>query len=158
MDEKLEFLSFSAIELIKKKEFTRLLIDLDSSDFPFPWTSGDWDSFLIKNPDSFLTAYNNSSSELIGFTLWSINVVDSFAHLLKILIKKEHRGHGYGRNQLKEALSLLQSKGVKNFYLEVSISNEAAISTYLSLGFQKIHVKKQFYSNGESAQIMTLSV
>ena len=63
-----------------------------------------------------------------------------------------------GKKLLNEAVKELTSQGVKSFFLEVEDHNEAAIKLYESQGFKTIHHKKQFYSSGAGALIMTLDV
>ena len=90
----------------------------------------------------------------VGFALFNVANADSFAHLLKIIIDPSKRGHGLGEQLLNESLRLLSYRDIRHFYLEVEEGNFSALRLYEKSGFQKIHLKKNFYSNGSNAIVM----
>ncbi len=122
--------------------------DLDLAFFPQPWTEKDWKELFESEQERFLLVGEG------GFVLFNISSADSFAHLLKIIVHPERRGQKLGEKLLQESLRLLSHRDIRHFYLEVEEGNTAAINLYEKCGFQKIHVKKNFYSNGSSAVIM----
>ncbi len=129
---------------------------LDGLYFPTPWNSESWDQVFSASMDRFILVV--SSEDCIrGFILFETNVVDSFAHLLKILITPEFRGLKSGLHLLNEAIRILNERKIQNFFLEVEEENLIARSLYESIGFKIIHKKKHFYSNGANAFIMTLT-
>lgn len=131
------------------------LKQLDHNYFPQPWDSESWQNlFKTNNERWILMAF--SEDELIGFSLFEISFVDSFAHLFKILINPNIRQKGLGFELLNESLEALRNRGVKSFFLEVEDQNISAIKLYEKLGFKIIHKKAHFYSNGATALIMTL--
>ena len=159
-DLKFNFLVHSGVEFLALENLSdfKATVSLDKESFPFPWPEEEWfyffksrclSTYIVLIKDSF-------TSKLVGFCLWDMNNVDSFAHLLKILISPSLRVQGFGETLLNQSLSYLKELGIRHFYLEVSIKNDSAISLYEKSGFKKIHEKKHFYSNGESALIMTL--
>lgn len=56
-----------------------------------------------------------------------------------IMVSKEHRGMGYGRNIMEGLLSLGKSKGLALAYLQVMLDNPVALKLYASLGFSEIY-------------------
>jgi ribosomal-protein-alanine N-acetyltransferase len=130
---------------------------LDKNFFPTPWDNESWDQ-VLSGPALRTIIVLEVSDQVIGFALFENSYVDSFAHLLKILINPEFRVKGMGKGLLNEALRILRDRGIKNFFLEVEEGNVSAIKIYESAGFKTVHKKKHFYSNGASALIMTLEV
>ena len=132
------------------------LIELDQNHFPTPWSKVDWNQ-LFNISHRFLILIEDEA-EILGFALFETAVADSFAHLLKIIVNPNKRRKNIGKNLLREALRELLSRGIKSFFLEVEEDNMAAIKVYESQGFKTIHLKKQFYSSGANALIMTLDM
>jgi ribosomal-protein-alanine acetyltransferase len=95
----------------------------------------------------------DDKQQLVGFSLWQVDLLDNFAHLLKIAVATIHKGKGYGKQLLQESEYLLQQEGITKFYLEVAKSNTVAISLYKHLKYLKIREIKQFYQSGEDAEI-----
>lgn len=67
------------------------------------------------------------------------------AHLLNLCIAPEFHGQGLGRRFLHFLLDTCQTAGVTSFYLEVRVSNAAALSLYRSEGFTEIGRRKGYY-------------
>ena len=134
-----------------------VLKDLDSKYFPTPWDSSSWDQVLSDGAERFILI-DERNGALPGFILFELNIVDSFAHLLKILVNPESRGLKIGKGLLNEAISVLKKRGINTFFLEVEEENLVAQNLYENAGFKIIHKKKHFYSNGGTAIIMTLGV
>lgn len=131
-----------------------VLAALDLDFFPQPWDKESWTE--LSDSKFILSMYLDH--EVVGFAMYDISFVDSFAHLLKILTIPSKRGMGLGKNLLNESIKELQERGIKEFFLEVEAQNLAAIHVYQESGFKIIHRKKHFYSNGADALIMTLSL
>jgi ribosomal-protein-alanine N-acetyltransferase len=134
-----------------------VLKDLDLKYFPTPWDSASWDQVFLDGPERFILVDEREGS-ILGFALFELNIVDSFAHLLKILVNPESRGLKIGKDLLSEAIIILKERGIKTFFLEVEEDNLVARNLYEKIGFTVIHKKKYFYSNGGTAIIMTLCV
>lgn len=129
--------------------------DLDLKHFPTPWDSASWDKIFSEGADRFILIYDYNAM-ILGFVLFELNSVDSFAHLLKIVVHPESRGQKIGKALLNEGISILKMRGVETFFLEVEEDNIVARNLYEGMGFKVIHKKKHFYSDGGSALIMTL--
>ena len=135
-------------------EMAFLLYELDRDYFPTPWTFDAWKELLVSHQRFLMTL--TVDSKVIGFCLFDQVAADSFAHLLKIIIHPTYRQKGCAQILLTDALSQQQGQGFSKFFLEVEESNIAAQALYTGLGFQKIHLKKDYYGNNRSAVIMTL--
>ena len=133
-----------------------MLYNLDQDFFPTPWAKQDWMN-IFNSAEQRLILGVKSGDMIIGFALFDISSADSFSHLLKIVVDPKVRSAGVGKNLLTTAIRILIDRNIKSFFLEVEEHNTAAINLYKSLGFKIIHQKKQFYTSGATALIMTLS-
>lgn len=92
--------------------------------------------------------------QIIGFAIFSI--ANDESEILNIAIDKSQRRHGYGRLLIEFVLQQAQNKGAKKVFLEVRISNFAAIGLYEKLGFQRVGYRKDYYraENGREDAII----
>ena len=133
------------------------LQELDSRYFPLPWSRDAWGNIYSEGIDHIIIL-DKFDGTIRGFILLSFNLVDSFSHLLKILVAPKFRGLKIAKNLLNEAVRVLKERGIETFFLEVEEENVIALKLYESMGFKIIHKKKHFYSNGSTAIIMTLGI
>ena len=74
--------------------------------------------------------------------------------ILNFCVDKEKRRLGIGTNLISKLLNDLKAKGAKTSILEVRESNLAALNCYKKLGYNKINVRKAYYSDGEDAYVL----
>lgn len=125
---------------------------LDAQMMQASWPIHHWLELAVKQREYHLRVLDIDG--VVGFSLWKVDVIDKFAHLLKIVVRSDYQGQGFGRKQLESDLSLLQEWGVSKFYLEVAEDNDAAVSLYRSYEFKTVNRVKQFYSDGGDALIL----
>ena len=110
------------------------------------------DSVLLStlNAPSFfgLASVDNN---VLGY-VFSTVVLDE-ANIDRIAVKNKYRNQKIATKLLIELENRLKNKGVKKVLLEVRRSNAVAIKLYLSLGYEKIFERKNYYENGEDALI-----
>ena len=75
-------------------------------------------------------------------------------HIISIAVLAPYRRRGIGVKMMKYAMQKLIEKKVETIYLEVRVSNFAAIELYKKLGFQIKRELKGYYRDGESAFLM----
>jgi ribosomal-protein-alanine N-acetyltransferase len=131
------------------------VIRLDQDHFPHPWTEAQWKELSPAQNHLFTWKQEN---KLIGYALFQYLTGDDTAHLLKILVLPESRGRGEVQKFWKEVLIYLKEQGLKNIYLEVEAGNTRAISFYEKCGLQHLRRNKGYYSNGEDALIMSMTL
>ena len=73
-------------------------------------------------------------------------------HIINMAIDLPYQHKGYGKFLLKKTLEK-DSKDT-NVFLEVKEANFPAIKLYTDLGFEEIHKKDRYYSDGSSAIFM----
>ena len=76
------------------------------------------------------------------------------ADLCNMAVTVKHRRKGIAEQLLQEALLLAEQKKVERILLEVRESNEAALALYQKNGFQKIGVRKGYYSNPKEDAVL----
>ena len=77
--------------------------------------------------------------------------------ITNIAILPSARGKGYGSKLTKQLIDECFSRGMHEIFLEVRISNLAALVMYRNLGFSVKGIRKDYYSEPtEDAYIMSL--
>ena len=90
--------------------------------------------------------------QIVGLITYSLSF--DTADIEGVVTIKEHRGKGYGKLLVNDALSKIKGDGKEKVFLEVRESNIPAIALYSSVGFNKISVRKNYYQDGETALVM----
>lgn len=140
---------------ITLEEVSPEIIHLDQTFFPTPWTTRQWEEL---NQDTHTLFGWREGDQLKGFCLlWTLEG-DDVAHLLKILLLEETRGTGSSAKFWKDIQSELKKRGFQSVYLEVEANNLRAKGFYEKVGFEIIRRNKAYYSSGEDALIMTLTL
>ncbi len=89
--------------------------------------------------------------------LHTCHVADEI-EIIDIVTDRSHRRHGYARELLEHLIAIAQSESARLIALEVRISNAPAIALYRSLAFSPISTRKSYYSDGEDALDMHLTL
>lgn len=73
----------------------------------------------------------------VGFTMFCMDRNDEEYWIYRLMIDKEHQGHGYGRQALNLLLSIIKKDLEHHMvYLSVNDKNTSAIRMYQSFGFE----------------------
>lgn len=75
-------------------------------------------------------------------------------HVISIAVLPEHRRKGLGEKIMRYGMQKLIENNIESIYLEVRVSNVAAIEMYRKLGFYVKREFKHYYRDGESAFVM----
>lgn len=77
--------------------------------------------------------------------------------ITNIAVHPLYRRKGYGKLLMKRLMDLCFQRGMNEIFLEVRVSNFAALSLYRQLGFTVKGIRKDYYSEPkEDAYIMSL--
>lgn len=131
------------------------VVDLDLTFFPTPWTRQQWSELNLSTHTIFGW---RKEEKLLGFALLWIMEGDDTAHLLKILLLNDSRGTGASTAFWSEIIRELKNKGFSSVYLEVEAHNLRAKTFYEKVGFAVLRRIKGYYSNGEDALTMSLTL
>ena len=129
------------------------VLAIERVSFTTPW-SGTLFMNEIYKPLS-LPKVAKSGDKIIGY-ICANQVIDE-GHILNVTVHPEHRGQGMAAELLRYMIGILADRGCTVIYLEVRISNEAALRMYEKAGFRIISVRKRYYTSPEEeAVIMAL--
>jgi ribosomal-protein-alanine N-acetyltransferase len=90
-----------------------------------------------------------SGSRIIGYLCG--NHLFEQAELAVIAVEKTAQNKGYGKKLLDTFLEAMSAFGVTDIFLEVRLSNLAALHLYESRGFVKTRLRTGYYEDGEDA-------
>ncbi|MEW6313509.1 MAG: ribosomal protein S18-alanine N-acetyltransferase [Pseudomonadota bacterium] len=116
------------------------IMEIEPEIYAYPWTRGNFS-------DSLATGYSCWVMEcggfLVGYGVLMQGVEE--AHLLNISIAKSWQGQGLGRKLLQHFIGVARAGKSDFLYLEVRPSNVVALGLYLSAGFQRIAIRRNYY-------------
>lgn len=125
---------------------------IEQASYDYPWSLGNF-------TDSLQTGYSmwvrEAEGEVIGY--YAMMAAAGEAHLLNLTIAPSWRRHGLGRDLLQHCLARACDHRAESLFLEVRMSNAAAIALYHSSGFVDLAVRRDYYParNGrEDALVM----
>jgi ribosomal-protein-alanine N-acetyltransferase len=114
-------------------------------------------------PETFLVAEENG--DVAGYIMCRVEVglanlglsgLVKKGHVVSVAVLPEHRRKGVGEALVKEAMNAMKVQyNAKQCYLEVRETNEPAINLYKKLGFEIARTVNGYYTDGESAHVMT---
>lgn len=137
-----------------QEAFSQDILELDQSDFPEPWNQNQW----LSTDWGHHQLYTWRNPDLLAFAFFGHLSGDDTAHLFKIVVRSELRRSGIAQAFWREITSKLKDSGIRQVYLEVNTKNTPAIEFYQKQGFRTLQIKKGFYSDGEDAFIMILTL
>ena len=125
-------------------------IEIEKSIFSNPWSEKSFEDAIVSKDNIYLV--DISDGEVTGYCgIWTSY---DTADLCNMAVTVKHRRKGIAEQLLQEALLLAEQKKVERILLEVRESNEAALALYQKNGFQKIGVRKGYYSNPKEDAVL----
>ncbi len=135
------------------REDIPMMYEIEKRSFTTPWS---YDAF----EENFMNSYSvyvlaEYENEVIGFG--GMQVLLGEAHIMNIAVAKDYRRKG----SAQKILTLMKYEALKRsaeaMFLEVRVSNEPAKALYEKNGFERIALRKKYYSDtGEDAIVMML--
>lgn len=141
------------------------VIEINLNSLPEHYTEYFFESILKELPESFIVA--EFDGKIIGYVMCKIEFgFSNFrklgfvkkGHVVSIAILEQHRGKKVGTILMEEAINGLVSRRTEEVYLEVRVSNSAAIKMYEKLNFKVRSRLKTYYRDGEDAFLMALEL
>lgn len=124
---------------------------LEKQSFSMPWSEQALEKEIFNKDSLFCVC--EIDKKIIGYA--GMYYVYTEGDITNIAIDKKYQGKGYAKELLNYMFELANSRGIKEFTLEVRVSNMNAIKLYEKLGFENVGVRKNFYDNPkEDAYIM----
>jgi len=79
-------------------------------------------------------------------------------HIISVAVMPDFRRIGVGHSLVQRILSSLASMQADECYLEVRVSNNAAIELYRRIGFDIARTIPRYYYDGSDAYVMVRSI
>jgi ribosomal-protein-alanine N-acetyltransferase len=132
-------------------EHLSAVMKIERAAFRDPWTATAFHEILGFS-DKCWAAF--ASEELAGYlvTQWVLDEV----HILNVAVASGMQRRGVAARLMEFLLSLSRRWGMRDLFLEVRVSNLAAISLYEGLGFHELALRPRYYPDGEDARVMHL--
>jgi len=109
------------------------------------WKRNYFEDELSNDLSSFYIIEDFISNEIIGYIIFWI--IDDIAELHSIAIDEKYKRKGYAAELMRYMFDTVKSENVNEIFLEVRVSNKAAVSLYEKLEFIKINSRKNYYKN-----------
>lgn len=136
-----------------EKEDIPSLVQIEEEEFSTPFKEKDFLSIYESDISSVLVA--KVDGEVVGYV--SFTVIIDECQIINFATKNEIKRHGVGKSVMKALISHCQGLGVIKCFLEVRVSNQAAISLYEKFGFVRVGISKgHFSAPREDAILMNL--
>lgn len=139
------------------------VIEVNERELPEDYPYFFYKSILDNFSESFLVACpKNDIEKIVGYIMWRVETVPAKnslklihkGHLVSIAVLEDHRRQGIARALLQESMPKIGKRRIKEYVLEVRISNYGAINLYKQFGYQTETIKKKYYRDGENAYYM----
>lgn len=130
------------------------IFEIEKACFSVPWSMEAIETELAES-DQRMYMVIEVDDKVIGYAgAWL--VLDE-GQITNIAIAPEYRRDGYGAMMTRKLIRELFKKGMNEIFLEVRISNVAALTMYRRLGFTVKGLRKGYYTDPvEDAYIMSL--
>ncbi|MHA2243408.1 MAG: ribosomal protein S18-alanine N-acetyltransferase [Candidatus Hodarchaeales archaeon] len=148
---------------IRKFELKDLnqVMEINRQNLPENYPESFFRTIYAELPSAFLIGERNG--EIIGYTMarierglshYSIFHRAKKGHTVSIAIKPEYRRKGFATELLKESMAAMIKQGVNELFLEVRVSNTAAVNLYKSVGYEILKELNHYYRDFEAAYLM----
>ena len=87
-----------------------------------------------------------------------VTVAADSADIGNIAVSENYRCGGIGTAILKRLCEKAKEKGAEKVFLEVRVSNSAAMRLYLKCGFVGAYARTRYYPNGEDCLVMVKKI
>ncbi len=132
------------------------IMELEASGFDHDsWSRESW-ALELTATDRQVLAYRDADGRLVAVA--TLQLVDDFGDLLRVVVAPERRGQGIGRKLLIASILMAQAAGAVRILLEVEEDNAPARSVYARLGFTPIDRRRDYYGPGLHALVMELPI
>ncbi|XPV77893.1 MAG: ribosomal protein S18-alanine N-acetyltransferase [Desulfovibrio sp.] len=131
---------FSPIVFLEVEDIPDIM-KLEQQCFAYHWSDEQYMLGLQKG--AFKIIGLHYKAELVGYLAFSM-IVDEM-EILNIGVNPEFRRKGIGALLMKGLLQICKENGIDKGFLDVKVSNSAAICLYEKFGFAKIGLRKRYY-------------
>jgi len=116
------------------------VMEIENKAYEFPWTEGIFSDCMANQYLSILYVHQQ---KIQAYTV-SQFVVDE-CHLLNLCVRPDARNQGLGTRMVQYLMNQARQSDMGSIFLEVRVSNKAAIHLYDKLGFNEIGLRRDYY-------------
>lgn len=127
------------IRSMQERDLPRI-VAIESTAYPYPWSKGIFRDCLRVNYYCEVVEWEET---VVGYGIMSVAANE--AHVLNLCIHPAFRRRGLGRIVLRHLMQIAIREGARTAFLEVRLSNGAAIGLYESDGFERISARRGYY-------------
>lgn len=102
--------------------------------------------------ETFYGVLAADGEEIIGYG--GVTVAADTADIANVAVTEQYRRSGVGTAVLSELCRVAKEKGAEKLFLEVRVSNAAAMGLYLKIGFKGVYARNRYYPDGEDCLVM----
>ncbi len=138
-----------------RPEDVAAVLEIEKVSFTTPWSEILFMNEIFK-PRSLPKAAV-IGEKIVGYIC--ANYLLDEGHILNVTVHPDHRKQGMALHLVQHMIDLLKKEGCLTIFLEVRISNDAALGMYQKAGFRIISARKAYYTLPvEDAVIMSLQL
>lgn len=123
------------------------VLEIEQAVQAYPWTRG---NFCDALDSGYLCCVDDAEGVLRSFAVLMLGVDE--AELLNIAVAAAHQRFGLGEALLLNMMKMAASKNCLRVFLEVRVSNQAAIALYGRVGFSEVGVRRAYYRNANDSE------
>ena len=101
---------------------------------------------------AFLGVLCEDGGEIAGYG--GVSIAADSADIGNIAVAENYRRGGIGTLLLQKLCEKVKERGAEKVFLEVRVSNSAAIQLYLKNGFVGAYARTRYYPDGEDCLVM----
>lgn len=128
------------IRKMRKEDLTQVAA-IEAATFSEPWSAKGFEDTLQMTNVLFLVA--EQEHVICGYC--GIYFALDEGEITNVAVDRTYRRQGVGSQLVGAMLAQAQKQGIKNYILEVRVSNQNAIALYKKHGFQIEGTRKNFY-------------
>lgn len=102
--------------------------------------------------ENFYGILTEEDGEITGYG--GVTVAADVADIENVAVAEPFRGNGIGLTIVNSLVGYAAEKGAQKVFLEVRVSNAAAMKLYLKCGFKGVYARSRYYSDGEDCLVM----
>ena len=145
-------MSEPVIETMEVRHLAEVLA-IESDLFPAPWSLAMFEQEVEEKwlSHSFVSLLDG---QVVGYVIaWFLR---GEVHVLNLAVARAHQRRGIARRLLFHILEFAEANKSHMVTLEVRVSNDAARSLYMKMGFAPVGIRRRYYrDNDEDALVMT---
>ena len=116
------------------------VLAIENASYDFPWTEGIFRDCLS---NQYVCNLYVKQKIILAYTV-SQYIVDE-CHLLNLCVRQTARGKGLGEKMVQYLMNQARQNDIGSIFLEVRMSNTAAINLYEKLSFNEIGLRRDYY-------------